>query len=88
MKQLLAMLDEEIREHENFLAFHTIETDGAVKRLDALRSIRAKLAIWKRPESCICSRGGRAITCECRDWPDEQARRILRGLSTDQVSVG
>lgn len=77
MSALLRGLDELIRETESFVAFHSI-VDDAVARLTELRRVRALLVAWKRPESCSCARGGSARFCECQDWPDQQARRLLR----------
>lgn len=76
--RLLRELDAAIREHEGFLASHSIETEAAAKRLAGLRDARAKLLVWKQPESCSCSRGGRALFCEHNDWPDMLAERALR----------
>jgi hypothetical protein len=84
---LLKLLDEEIRETESFVAHQTF-VGKHPERLMELRAVRAALAKWERPASCRCSRGGLAANCECHDWPDEKARRILRENWTGDVSVG
>ena len=60
----------------------TDEITRAKAHVVALRSAGRRLARWRRPPSCRCARGGNPSTCECRDWPDETARRLIRANET------